>query len=234
MVAYRSFRAANSSAQSAPAAEQHNRTAKWRRRVPTRLNRPYERAGSGFWKLENLAGIDPSRIADLGEIGRVDDQISSADAVGAARDLPEVVAGLHYVSLARRQLHRSHSRERDGKALGDATVLCKLIEPHLETPRVNFSGRCRRPPSGSVRCYRRKRIVAEIDLDGRPWRHAARQDDPALWVKFCGFHRQGSRLARCGPVWATRSCAVRTLKHPRRTGAIARQHHGERRPSLPA
>src|SRR5258708_16290018 len=119
MVAYRSFRAANSSAQSAPAAEQHNRTAKWRRRVPTRSNRPYERAGSGFWKLENLTGIDPPRIADLGEIGRVDDQIPSADAVGAAGALSEDVSWLHYACLALCPLPPIHSPYRDREAWCD-------------------------------------------------------------------------------------------------------------------
>src|SRR5918993_3254242 len=53
------------------------------------------RLGRVVRKREDLARVDQARIADGVAVGRVDDGVAHAAAVGLARYSPEVVAGLH-------------------------------------------------------------------------------------------------------------------------------------------
>src|SRR5438876_4027824 len=87
---------------------------------------------SGLRELEYLAGIDALGIADLAEIGRINNQIAGAGAVGAAGYLPQIVAGLYDVGSSRCQLYAGHSRQRHDDALHDAGILPQLVEPQLD------------------------------------------------------------------------------------------------------
>ncbi len=115
----------------------------WRASGPGRdctRTAPGKSKSQDFGSLENLARVNALGIADLAEIGRVDDQIAGADAVGAARYLPQIIAGLHGICLPRRQLHGGRLRQRHDDALHDASVFSQLIETQLEAPRTDHSG----------------------------------------------------------------------------------------------
>ena len=106
-----------------------------------RPRRPAARAGTlcrrglGFRQLEELARIDPVRVADLAAIGRVNYRVSGAPAIEAAGDQPQAVAALNDIAVVRRQGVRAARLERHSDPARDAAVGGEFVEAQLDAAR---------------------------------------------------------------------------------------------------